>query len=112
MYIDVGGYFCIKKVENKTFWYFFIMSEHQNRFPLFYVTHGIVNVEKFAFISDPLSDFLVFPDINECLTSNHGCGRTQKCVNTIGSFKCQCQPGYEAAGPLCVGKTNLFRPKN
>ncbi|GFQ78269.1 hypothetical protein TNCT_53191, partial [Trichonephila clavata] len=31
--------------------------------------------------------------INECLTNNT-CHPTTKCINTIGSFKCECEEGY------------------
>ena len=46
--------------------------------------------EKFAF--NPF--MLYFPplsDVNEC-TTKMPCG--QKCINTIGSFLCQCSTGY------------------
>ncbi|GFS64983.1 hypothetical protein TNIN_487321 [Trichonephila inaurata madagascariensis] len=32
-------------------------------------------------------------DINECLTNNT-CHPTAKCINTIGSFECECEEGY------------------
>ena len=47
-------------------------------------------------------------DINECDTSNGGCN--QICINTIGSFFCECDPGYELSieDPLtCIGKVLL-----
>ncbi|CAD5124522.1 DgyrCDS12800 [Dimorphilus gyrociliatus] len=31
-------------------------------------------------------------DKDECLVTNHGC--QDKCINTIGSYKCECNPGY------------------
>ena len=31
-------------------------------------------------------------DINECL-GKHGCEK--KCINTIGSFRCNCEVGYK-----------------
>ena len=31
-------------------------------------------------------------EINECLTNNGGCA--QICNNTVGSFRCSCNPGY------------------
>ena len=31
-------------------------------------------------------------DIDECATTNGGCG--QICNNTEGSYNCSCQPGY------------------
>eukprot|EP00795_Rhopilema_esculentum_P000716 gene716-10430_t len=39
-------------------------------------------------------------DINECAASNGGCD--QLCVNTEGSFKCQCNNGYELRNGRCV----------
>ncbi|KAK2176552.1 hypothetical protein NP493_656g01018 [Ridgeia piscesae] len=35
----------------------------------------------------------VVPDVNECLTTTHGCD--QSCVNTVGSYKCECRSGYQ-----------------
>ena len=37
--------------------------------------------------------FLVNVDINECDTSNGGCDTT--CTNTVGSYYCSCNTGYE-----------------
>ncbi|XP_078575770.1 uncharacterized protein LOC144861669 [Branchiostoma floridae x Branchiostoma japonicum] len=34
----------------------------------------------------------VFPDIDECATTNGGC--SQNCSNTVGSFACSCHDGY------------------
>ena len=46
-------------------------------------------------------------DINECETSNGGC--EQMCSNTIGSFACSCDVGYQLDrnGFNCNGKQNL-----
>ena len=48
----------------------------------------------------------VFPleiDINECNTNNGGCDHN--CINTIGSYQCQCREGYETNnnGINCTG---------
>ena len=42
-------------------------------------------------------------DINECDTNNGGC--EQDCINTIGSYQCQCREGYETNnnGINCTG---------
>nr|XP_023667897.1 latent-transforming growth factor beta-binding protein 4 isoform X2 [Paramormyrops kingsleyae] len=37
-------------------------------------------------------------DVDEC-QSLQGCGPEGICVNTAGSYHCDCQPGYRAAGP-------------
>ena len=44
-------------------------------------------------------------DINECVSNNGGC--TQRCVNSEGSYRCECNTGYQLnSGDLqtCVGK--------
>ena len=42
--------------------------------------------------------------MNECNSSNGGC--VQMCINTVGSFTCQCLPGYmmDENGRSCIGK--------
>ena len=46
---------------------------------------------------------LLIVDKNECDTSNGGCAHS--CVNTIGSYYCECNDGYELAsdGKSCNG---------
>ncbi|CAH8825520.1 unnamed protein product [Trichobilharzia szidati] len=44
-------------------------------------------------------------DINECQAGTHNC--PQRCINTHGSFKCECFEGYEAQnndGLICISK--------
>ena len=41
-------------------------------------------------------------DVNECSDRNGEC--QQICVNTIGSFNCQCNQGYSIHGYSCIGK--------
>lgn len=36
--------------------------------------------------------FDIYTDIRECDTNNGGCEQT--CINTIGSFRCECRSGY------------------
>lgn len=36
------------------------------------------------------------PEVDECSRPNNG-GCEQRCVNTLGSYKCACDPGYELA---------------
>ena len=44
-------------------------------------------------------------DINECNTNNGGC--SQVCTNTIGSFVCSCNTGYELDPDECIGEYSL-----
>ena len=46
---------------------------------------------------------MYFADINECLSNNGGCA--QVCVNTPGSYRCSCDPGFTLGmdGKLCYG---------
>ena len=43
-------------------------------------------------------------DINECLINNGGCHHN--CVNSIGSYACQCNEGFSSSnnGEYCSGK--------
>lgn len=50
-----------------------------------------------------LIDIFSSSDINEC-EGKHGCSSKAKCVNTIGSYGCQCLPGYRGDGFNCQGK--------
>ena len=47
---------------------------------------------------------LINVDINECNTNNGGCDTT--CTNTVGSYECSCNTGYELNNDLhhCDGK--------
>ena len=36
--------------------------------------------------------YIVITDINECLNNNSGC--SHDCVNTVGSYHCECSAGY------------------
>ena len=48
---------------------------------------------------------LYFPDIDECTENGRVC-RNGQCVNTDGSFRCICNPGYRLApdGAFCLGR--------
>lgn len=47
-------------------------------------------------------------DIDECQTS--GICMNGHCINTEGSFRCDCPPGLVVGvdGRVCVGKSDLF----
>ena len=45
-------------------------------------------------------------DINECLTKPSPCSSNATCMNTDGSFVCQCMEGYTGNGTICEGITS------
>ena len=49
-------------------------------------------------------------DINEC--DEMVCPTHSTCENTLGSYSCQCSPGYEWKHSACLGKLRLVSPVN
>ena len=50
--------------------------------------------------------FVVSTDINECATNNGGC--QHHCTNSLGSYRCYCDPGYTKSGfGNCQGMRNF-----
>ena len=50
--------------------------------------------------------FSSFPlDIDECMEGTHNCSISSNnfCVNTIGSYRCQCNTGYQDINGVCTG---------
>lgn len=43
-------------------------------------------------------------DINECESGTHSCDENAECSDTIGSFDCTCNSGYEGNGLSCTSK--------
>ena len=43
-------------------------------------------------------------DLDECGRQIHGCDRNAQCLNTQGSFVCQCRPGFRGTGFRCVAE--------
>nr|XP_032818229.1 neurogenic locus notch homolog protein 1-like [Petromyzon marinus] len=41
-------------------------------------------------------------DENECSMGKHNCTVQQTCINTAGSYNCQCNQGYQQTGSTCV----------
>ena len=79
-----------------------------------------INCRKSIFINILFSCLL--PDVDDCSDSTHNCDTHATCSNTIGSFTCQCNTGYEGDGAVCSGNLlhlyihikskNLFHWKN
>lgn len=51
---------------------------------------------------------VVYADINECENNNGGC--MHRCINTPGSFRCECDFGFipSDGGKVCQGMLRLF----
>ena len=46
-------------------------------------------------------------DIDECAMNTHTCDTMATCMNTMGSYECMCDMGYEGDGFMCTG-TSCF----
>lgn len=53
---------------------------------------------------------IFFLDVDECASGNGMLCRNGQCVNTIGSFQCLCNDGYEVSldGRTCAGECLLL----
>lgn len=47
--------------------------------------------------------FSLCTDDDECATGEANCDVNAKCINTMGSYKCDCVPGYSGDGYTCRG---------
>lgn len=52
--------------------------------------------------------FLCAADIDECRTGDNKCHSDANCLNSIGSYTCQCKPGYQGSGVICKCKYMYF----
>ncbi|XP_065071004.1 uncharacterized protein LOC135695686 isoform X2 [Rhopilema esculentum] len=39
--------------------------------------------------------------VDECATGTHNCHQNAKCSNSVGSFSCQCNQGFQGNGSIC-----------
>ena len=76
-----------------------------------------MKMEKLVLVIDFEINFFLFinsnsgflhADINECATNNGRC--SQLCLNTEGSYICDCYPGYEfgSNNHTCSGRSTTF----
>ena len=42
-------------------------------------------------------------DIDECKLKMSNCAENADCINTMGSYKCQCKNGFQGNGMICKG---------
>jgi len=45
----------------------------------------------------------LFPDIDECQTTEGLCHSSARCINTEGSYDCVCESGFTGSGKDCQG---------
>lgn len=50
----------------------------------------------------------MLPDHDECAADTHKCSHHADCLNTRGSFKCKCKPGFRGNGFECSGEKKVF----
>ena len=43
-------------------------------------------------------------EVDECTLGTHTCDTNSKCINTVGSYNCECYIGYNGDGYNCTGK--------
>ncbi len=43
-------------------------------------------------------------DVDECINESHDCDANAECANTVGSFTCTCNAGYNGDGISCSGE--------
>ena len=49
--------------------------------------------------------WVFFSDVDECLSDS--CDRNAACINTAGSYSCECNTGFSGSGVTCDSKSAL-----
>ena len=70
------------------------------------VTSTFVTVSTVAYKILKLKSYIYIVDINECNQGNGGCEHT--CTDTVGSFSCSCNTGYQLIGGRHCSGNNIF----
>ena len=52
-----------------------------------------------------LSHEFLFADIDECTLGKDDCDMNAECTNRPGSYRCDCNPGFQGNGTHCEGMT-------
>jgi hypothetical protein len=47
-------------------------------------------------------------DVDECQIGQFSCQQNSVCVNTVGSYRCECQHGFSGNGLFCAGKNYMI----
>ena len=71
---------------------------HSLLFSHHYLTHNTTHTHQLTI------SFTHSSDVDECATGRDDCSLNAVCINTDGSFLCQCRPGFEGDGRVCRGK--------
>ena len=50
-----------------------------------------------------MNEIKCFTDIDECVEATDKCSSDADCVDTHGSYDCECQAGYRGDGIYCEG---------
>ena len=53
------------------------------------------------------TDNLNILDIDECSQDSNKCGSNGDCINTPGSYDCECRNGYKNEGENCTGTKRI-----
>lgn len=54
-------------------------------------------------------DMFYQTDVNECTKSDIDCGDGSECVNSQGSYFCQCKKGFTGQNGKCIGMFNSIQ---
>ena len=92
----------IRKVIHVEFCYYWLVSVHCNEYSELMTRHNEVVLNFYS--------IWMSLDINECASSKRPCHEQANCVNTKGSYECNCKSGYSGDGRLCTRKftKNIF----